>query len=146
MGVLVAAGLIPDATISNKGLISLKGTVNFSFYNAKGYVQYYQVLTYPTMSERTSSILCNMRHVLDTEQLFIICARTHGTNNYELKVQKHPIVGTVPKLHIDSSNKKVYVEVNPYTNVSFLVFCGDTDDLVFNDGITIDSVEGLEML
>ena len=96
--------------------------------------------------DKTISLLCNMKHVLDTEQLFLICARIHGNNNYELKVQKHPIVGNAPKLYIDYSNKKVYVEVDPYTNISFLVLCGVDDTLVFNDGITIDSVEGLEML
>ena len=87
-----------------------------------------------------------MKHVLDTEKLFLICARIHGNDNYELKVQKHPIVGTAPNLYVDYSNKKVYLQVNAYTNVSFLVFCGEDDTFVFNDGITIDSVEGLEML
>lgn len=143
---IVVAGLIPDATISNKGLISLKGTVNFSFYNAESHTKYYQVLTYPTMSNRTISLLCNMKSVLDTERLFLICARIHSNDNYVLKVQKHPIVGTVPKLYIDNSNKKVYVEVTSFISISFLVLCGGAECFTFNDKITIDSVEGLEML
>ena len=120
--------------------------MNFSFYNNKNYTRYYQVLTYNKNYDKTNTILCNTKSVLDVESLFLICARIHSTDNYELKVQKYPIVGTAPKLYIDYSNKKVYVNVNAYTNVSFLVFCGKDDTFVFNDGITIDSVEGLEML
>lgn len=146
MGFAVAAGLIPTATLTTKGVTTSTGMVNFSYYNKHPEKKYYKVISLEGVMNNTISLLCNMKHVLDTEQLFLICARIHSNDNYELKVQKHPIVGNAPKLYIDNSNKKVYVEVTSYTNVSFLVLCGDTNSFVFNDGITIDSVEGLEML
>lgn len=146
MGILVAAGLIPTATLTTKGVTTSTGMVNFSYYNKSPEKKYYKVISLEGVGSKTISLLCNMKFVLDTEQLFLICARTHSNDNQKLFVQKYAIVGPFPTLYIDYSNKKIYIKVNSYTHVSFLILCGEAECFTFNDKITIDSVEGLEML
>lgn len=147
MGFLVAAGLIPTANLTTEGVTTSRGIVNFSYYNGTNGTKYYNVISVGALnSGQTISLLCNMKSVLDTENLFLICARIHNGDDYKLYVQKYAIVGSMPKLFIDYTNKKIYIEVLGYTNVSFLVFYGNHECFTFNDKITIDSVEGLEIL
>lgn len=141
------AGLIPTANLTTKGVATSRGMVNFSYYNGTNGTKYYNVISVGALnSNQTMSLLCNMKSVLDTEKLFLICARIHGNDDYKLAVQKYAIVGSMPNLFIDYPNKKIYIEVMEYTNVSFLIFFGNPECFTFNDKITIDSVEGLEIL